>query len=80
MPIYLQDNNLEVEQLDNVLSLRRDFEATMVSVFFLACVGLHTDMLALAVPQRGVKSVFYHVWRPCDSFGSWKGGEVEHGE
>lgn len=50
-------------------------------MFFLAYVGLHTDsvcILARAVTQRGVKSVFYHVRRARDSLGKagkWSAAE-----
>ena len=64
-----------------LLSLPRDFGVTLVSVY-LACVGLHllTYVSARAVPQRGVKSVFYHVRRARDSLGKagrWSAAEDE---
>jgi len=42
---------------------------------FLDSAGLHwMYLLARTVPNRGVKSVFYHVWRARDSLakaGKW---------
>jgi hypothetical protein len=49
--------------------------------FFLACVVLACILIyvtARAVPQRGVKSVFYHVRRARDSLGKagkWSAAE-----
>ncbi|KAF8259159.1 hypothetical protein EI94DRAFT_1707345 [Lactarius quietus] len=54
--ISVQENNLDDKQLDDMI---HSAEPAKGFWSYIAC----------AVPQRGVKSIFYHVRRACDSLG-----------
>ncbi|KAF8268026.1 hypothetical protein EI94DRAFT_1579146, partial [Lactarius quietus] len=62
---YQKENNLDDEQLDDMIH-----SAEPAKGFW--------SYIARAVPQRGVKSIFYHVRRACDSLGKagkWSAAE-----
>ncbi|KAI9451354.1 hypothetical protein F5148DRAFT_1152506 [Russula earlei] len=59
--MYKKENDLDAEQLDDLI-----YSSQPTNGFW--------SHIACAMPQRGVKSVFYHIWRACDPLakaGKW---------